>query len=138
MKRKSVVWILLLLSAVGSASGADMEAARQSLKNYGLAYCIDDRFPDPSDIKEDLGFAISIYAFTGAGMHAITQNVDTLEMLHNPYDATTDYIDSVYDNVAGVSKSTGKKIVWYACLHIFGSKEFDDFIKTQDEYIEHQ
>lgn len=136
MKRILAVW-LLIAGNMGSVAyaGGDITAARQSLKNYGLGYCIVNQFKNESDVKSDIESAIGAYSFMGSGMHTILQNEDTLETLHNPYDATTNFVFSMYEKTQASSKYTDKKVVFYACLDIYNSKAFDDFIKTQDTYI---
>ncbi|WP_150618137.1 hypothetical protein [Pseudomonas fluorescens] len=139
MKRILFLMFLVIGGICTTASAAvDVQAARLSLKNYGLAYCIANQFPDKSDVRDDIGIAIGIYGFMGSGMHTILQNEDTLETLHNPYDATSDYVFAAYDKVSAGSKYTDKKVVFYACLDVYNSKEFDAFIKTQDKYIRHE
>ncbi|AZD93812.1 MULTISPECIES: hypothetical protein [Pseudomonas] len=135
---KRILAVLLLTAGnMGSVAyaGIDVAAARQSLKNYGLGYCIVNQFKDESDVKSDIESAIGAYSFMGSGMHRILQNEDTLETLHNPYDATTDFVFSMYEETQASSKYTDKKVVFYACLDLYNSKAFDDFIKTQDPYI---
>lgn len=129
---------LFLATCFGSAAygSVDVVAARQSLKDYGLSYCIVNQFSDESDIKTDINLAIGAYGFMGKGMHAVLQNEDTLETLHNPYKATMDYVFSAYDKVSAGSKYSKKKMVFYACLKVYNSKEFDAFIKSQDKYIQ--
>ncbi|KAA5840118.1 hypothetical protein F2A38_19915 [Pseudomonas chlororaphis] len=136
MKRILAVW-LLIAGNMGSVAyaGGDITAARQSLKNYGLGYCIVNQFKNESDVKSDIESAIGAYSFMGSGMHTILQNENTLETLHNPYDATTNFVFSMYEKTQASSKYTDKKVVFYACLDIYNSKAFDDFIKTQDPYI---
>ncbi|NNB43693.1 hypothetical protein [Pseudomonas chlororaphis] len=135
---KRILAVLLLTAGnMGSVAyaGVDVAAARQSLKNYGLGYCIVNQFKDASDVKSDIESAIGAYSFMGSGTHSILQNEDTLETLHNPYDATTDFVSSMYEKTQASSKYTDKKVVFYACLDIYNSKAFDEFIKTQDPYI---
>ncbi|WDH33451.1 hypothetical protein [Pseudomonas chlororaphis] len=135
---KRILAVLLLTTGnMGSVAyaGVDVAAARQSLKNYGLGYCIVNQFKNESDVKSDIESAIGAYSFMGSGMHTILQNEDTLETLHNPYDATTDFVFSMYEKTQASSKYRDKKVVFYACLDIYNSKAFDDFIKTQDPYI---
>ncbi|AUG03206.1 hypothetical protein CXQ81_22205 [Pseudomonas sp. 09C 129] len=136
MKRILAVW-LLIAGNMGSVAyaGGDITAARQSLKNYGLGYCIVNQFKNESDVKSDIESAIGAYSFMGSGMHTILQNEDTLETLHNPYDATTNFVFSMYEKTQASSKYTDKKVVFYACLDIYNSKALDDFIKIQDPYI---
>ena len=135
---KRILAVLLLTAGnMGSVAyaGVDVAAARQSLKNYGLGYCIVNQFKDESDVKSDIESAIGAYSFMGSGMHTVLQNEDTLETRHNPYDATTNFVFSQYEKTQASSKHTDKKVVFYACLAIYNSKAFDDFIKTQDKYI---
>ena len=134
--RKTLALLLLVgFGAVSSAYGTEVAAARQFLKNYGLAHCIAHQFPEKSEVRDDIGIAIGMYSFVGGGMHTILQNEDTLETLHDPYAATADYIYSAYDSVSANSKHADKKVVFYACLDIYNSKELDRFIKDQDTYI---
>lgn len=136
--RRTLTFLLLVgLGTVSSAYGADRAAARLSLKNYALAHCIANQFSDKSDLRDDVGAAIGMYGFMGGGMHNMLQNEDTLETLHDPYAATDDYVSSVYDSVSANSKYRDKKVVFYACLKIYNSKELDRFVKSQDQYIRH-
>ncbi|GFM69763.1 hypothetical protein PSCICL_07550 [Pseudomonas cichorii] len=130
--------LFFLVAGFGNAAyGAlDVAAARQSLKDYGLSNCIVKQFSGESDIKSDIKLAIGAYGFMGGGMHTVLQNEDTLETLHNPYKVTMDYVFSAYDKVSAGSKYSKKKMVFYACLKVYNSKEFDAFIKSQDKYIQ--
>lgn len=132
---KLVFFLVSFLCAGNAAYGADIAAARQALKNYGLAHCIADQFPDKSAMRDDMGGAIGLYGFMGKGLHDILQDEDTLETRHNPYVATADYIASVYSGVPASSKYANKKVVFYACLDIYNAEAFDRFISTQDKYI---
>jgi len=137
MRRTLTFLLLVVLGTVSSAYGADIAAARLSLKNYALAHCIANQFSDKSDLRDDVGAAIGMYGFMGGGTHNILQNEDTLETLHDPYAATDDYVSSVYDSVSANSKYRDKKVVFYACLKIYNSKDLDRFVKSQDQYIRH-
>ncbi|AJO79648.1 hypothetical protein [Pseudomonas sp. MRSN 12121] len=136
MKRMLAV-LLLTAGQLGSVAyaGVDVAAARQSLKNYGLGYCIVNQFKAKSDLKRDIESAIGGYSFMGNGMHSIQQNEDTLETLHDPYEATTDFVSSLYEKTQANSKHRDRKVVFHACLAIYNAQAFDDFIKTQDPYI---
>jgi len=135
MRKKSALLLLVFFGLASSAYGADIAAARLSLKNYALAHCIANQFSDKSDLRDDIGSAIGMYGFMGGGMHNILQNEDTLETLHDPYAATEDYVSSAYDSVSANSKYRDKKVVFYACLKIYNSKDLDRFVKAQDKYI---
>jgi hypothetical protein len=135
MREKLAFLLLFVFGTVSPAYGADTATARQSLKNYGLAHCIADQFPDKSDIRDDIGATIGIYSFVGGGMHTILQDEDTLETLHDPYTATAHYVTSIYNSASATSKHTNKKIVFYACLEIYNSKGLDFFVRSQDRYI---
>ncbi|WP_065258324.1 hypothetical protein [Pseudomonas bananamidigenes] len=127
-----------ILGISGSAlSGeAEVNSARVSLKNYGLANCISNQFKSESDIKSDLGLAIGAYSAMGKGQHVILQNEDTLEVTHDPYAETEKYMAGAYLKTSSTSKQTGKNIVFYSCLEIYNSPEFDAFIKSQDQYLQ--
>jgi hypothetical protein len=135
MRKKSALLLLVFFGLASSAYGADIAAARLSLKNYALAHCIANQFSDKSDLRDDIGSAIGMYGFMGGGMHNILQNEDTLETLHDPYAATENYVSSAYDSVSANSKYRDKKVVFYACLKIYNSKDLDRFVKAQDKYI---
>lgn len=136
MKRLSLA--LCLMAGVGPAGAQDLAAARQSLKNYGLAYCMARQFPERSAMGEDVGHAIGMYGVMGGGLHQVLQDEDTLTTLHDPYDATTDYVFKAYDQVAANSKYRPGKVVLHACLQVYNSRAFDRFIRTQDSYIRQQ
>ncbi|WP_122318510.1 hypothetical protein [Pseudomonas cichorii] len=136
MRQILLALLFFMVGAGNTAYGeADVAAARLSLKNYGLSYCIAKQFPNDSDIRADISLAIGTYGVMGSGMHDVLQNEETLETIHNPYKATMDYVFSAYDKVSAGSKYSKKKMVFYACLAVYNSPEFDEFIKTQDKYI---
>jgi hypothetical protein len=114
----------------------DVNSARTSLKNYGLANCISNQFKSDSDIKSDLELAIGAYSVMGKGQHAILQNEDTLEVTHDPYADTEKYMADAYMKTSSTSKQSGKNIVFYSCLGIYNSPAFDAFIKSQDQYLQ--
>lgn len=128
---------LLSLTAVCSAAQATsaVDAARQSLKNYGLAHCLAERFTEPSAMRQDVGHALGMYGVLGAGRYDVQQNEDTLEILHDPYTATSDYVAAAYEHASGRSQYRRDKVVLHACLEVYNSRAFDAFIQTQDRYI---
>lgn len=126
---------ILGVSANAISSELDVNDARISLKNYGLANCISNQFKGDSDIKSDLGLAIGAYSAMGKGQHAISQNEDTLEISHDPYAETEKYMREAYAKLSSVSKQSGEKIVFYSCLEIYNSPAFDSFITSQDPYV---
>jgi len=137
MKFQLFVAISILgTSATALSSEAKVNAARISLKNYGLANCISNQFKSDSDIKSDLGLAIGAYSAMGKGQHAISQNEDTLEVIHDPYAETEKYVTEAYTKASSTSKQSGRNIVFYSCLEIYNSPAFDAFIKSQDQYLQ--
>ena len=68
--------------------------------------------------------------------HAILQNEDTLEVIHDPYVETEKYVADAYAKTSSTSKQSGKNIVFYSCLEIYNSPAFDAFIKSQDQYLQ--
>ncbi|MFJ2287995.1 hypothetical protein ACIOUF_16820 [Pseudomonas iridis] len=132
--------LIIALSVLGAsgnalASKVDVNSARTSLKNYGLANCISNQFKNQSDIKSDIGLAIGAYSAMGKGQHAISQNEDTLEVIHDPYAKTEKYMTDAYVKDSSTSKQSGKNVVFYSCLEIYNSSAFEAFIKSQDAYI---
>jgi len=71
----------------------------------------------------------------GKGQHLIIQNEDTLEVTHDPYAETEKYMNNAYTKTSSVSKHSDKKMVFYGCLEVYNSKEFNAFIKSQDQYL---
>lgn len=67
MRKKSALLLLAFFGLASSAYGADIAAARLSLKNYALAHCIANQFSDKSDLRDDIGSAIGMYGFMGGG-----------------------------------------------------------------------
>lgn len=137
MKFQLFIAVGILGASVNAFSNeANLTTARVSLKNYGLANCISNQFKSESDIKSDLGLAIGAYSVMGKGQHAILQNEDTLEVIHDPYVETEKYVADAYAKTSSTSKQSGKNIVFYSCLDIYNSPAFDAFIKSQDQYLQ--
>ncbi|AZC95290.1 hypothetical protein [Pseudomonas chlororaphis] len=134
MTRWFAAFCLCLLCSF-AVNAADLPKAREMLKNYGLANCIDSQFKEPSAIKEDISLAIGAYSFMGKGMHMIVQNEDTQEVLHDPYAATEKFILDAYQKTSALSKHSDQKMVFYGCLDVYNSQAFDAFVRTQDQYV---
>lgn len=130
-----VVLALLLVSGQALSAGINIDKARETLKDYGLANCISSQFKNESDIKSDIGLAIGAYSSMGKGQHLIIQNEDTLEVTHDPYAETEKYMRNAYAKTSSLSKHSDKKMVFYGCLEVYNSKEFDAFIQSQDQYL---
>ncbi|VVP17661.1 hypothetical protein PS898_03662 [Pseudomonas fluorescens] len=135
MRNLIVIFSTLLFSTQALSDNTHTQEARQSLKNYGLGHCILKQFDEKTAIEEDISLSVSAYSFMGKGMHTVLQNEETLETLHDPYKETREYIYNAYTKTSARSKHSDKKIVFYACLKVFNSVQFDDFITTQDKYI---
>lgn len=105
------------------------------LKNYGLSHCILKSFNEDSALEKDIGLSAGAYSFMGKGMHTVVQNEDTLQVLHDPYRETRNYVLEAYDQTASNSKYSNSKVVFHGCLEVYNSEAFDRFIKTQDPYI---
>ncbi len=116
-------------------TAADLPKAREMLKNYGLANCIDSQFKEQSPIKDDISLAIGAYHFMGKGMHRIVQNEDTQETLHDPYASTEKFILDAYQKTSALSQHSSQKMVFYGCLEVYNSQELDTFVRTQDQYV---
>ncbi|MGV8886873.1 MAG: T6SS amidase immunity protein Tai4 family protein [Pseudomonas sp.] len=136
MTRSRIILLaLLLMSGRAISAQVDIDKARETLKDYGLANCISRQFKGESEIKSDIGLAIGAYSSMGKGQHRIIQNEDTLEVTHDPYAETEKYMRNAYAKTSSVSKHSDKKMVFYGCLEVYNSKELDAFIKSQDQYL---
>ena len=130
-----IVLALLLVAERAISAEIDIDKAREVLKDYGLANCISSQFKGESEIKSDIGLAIGAYSSMGKGQHLIIQNEDTLEVTHDPYAETEKYMRDAYAKTSSVSKHSDKKMVFYGCLEVYNSREFDAFIQSQDQYL---
>ncbi|MBU0525588.1 MULTISPECIES: hypothetical protein [Pseudomonas fluorescens group] len=135
MRIPAISFLCLLYSGFVVSNEQHTEEARQSLKNYGLSHCILKPFNEKSALEKDIGLTAGAFSFMGKGMHTILQNEDTLQVLHDPYKETTDYILTAYNQTSSNSKHLNQKMVFYGCLEVYNSVAFDRFIKTQDRFI---
>jgi hypothetical protein len=86
-------------------------------------------------LEKDIALSANAYSFMGKGMHTILQNEDTLQVLHDPYKQTRNYVSAAYEQTPSNSKHSNKKVVFLGCLKVYNSEAFNRFIKTQDAYI---
>lgn len=137
MKNVTVSGCLLaaLLIPQTQAFAATIEQARTSLKNYGFVRCLDTAYQDSQQLDENLAAASGAYHYMGRGAHFIQQNEETLDVTHDPYQATADFIAKAYPNTSAHTQSQGHKNPLIACLIIYNSVEYSDFIAGQDAYI---
>lgn len=135
MRIPAISFLCLLYSGFVVSNEQHTEEARQSLKNYGLSHCILKPFKEKSALEKDIGLTAGAFSFMGKGMHTILQNEDTLQVLHDPYKETTDYVLTAYNQTSSNSKHSSQKMVFYGCLEVYNSVAFDRFIKTQDRFI---
>lgn len=134
---KTLLLSALLMSgcATGLADTAN-DDARQSLKNYGLTRCLLEALPDqPSVLREDLASASHAYHFMGKGAHQILQDEDTMDILHDPYQDTRNFVADRYAADDSPMKVGNGNSAFHACLAIYNSTEFDQFIRGQDAYL---
>ncbi|MHC3825913.1 hypothetical protein [Pseudomonas sp. G3-19] len=131
-----IIYLFSLLSPyLALADETHIEQARQSLKNYGLSHCILKPFNERSALEKDIALSANAYSFMGKGMHTILQNEDTLQVLHDPYKETRNYVLAAYEQKPSNSKYSNEKVVFFGCMKVYNSEAFDRFIKTQDAYI---
>jgi hypothetical protein len=134
--RQPIIFSLCLICSMQAPAGENhITQARQMLKNYGLSQCILAPFNERSALEKDIELSAAAYSFMGNGMHAIRQNEDTLQVLHDPYKATRDYVFAAYAKTPSNSKHSNTKVVFHGCLAVYNSEAFDSFINTQDAYI---
>ncbi|MDI2143011.1 MULTISPECIES: hypothetical protein [unclassified Pseudomonas] len=135
MYRRIIFFLCLLGSWHAFADEKHTEQARQNLKNYGLSHCILAPFKEQSALEKDIGLSAGAYSFMGKGLHTVVQNEDTLEVVHDPYKETENYVLAAYDQTSSANQLSNRKAVFYACLEVYNSQAFDSFIKTQDAYV---
>ena len=134
--RYLIICLFSLLSPyLALADETHIEQARQTLKNYGLSHCILKPFNERSALEKDIALSANAYSVMGKGMHSILQNEDTLQVLHDPYKETRNYVLTAYEQTPSTSIYSNEKVVFLACLKVYNSEAFDSFIKTQDRYI---
>ncbi|MFN3579603.1 MAG: hypothetical protein ACK4VV_03925 [Pseudomonas sp.] len=90
---------------------------------------------EESALREDLASASRAYHFMGHGPHQILQDEDSLETLHDPYQETRSFVLSRYAATGSPMKTGDGKSAFHACLAIYNSAEFDQFVRTQDAYL---
>ncbi|MEO3726428.1 hypothetical protein ABHN98_17930 [Pseudomonas syringae] len=133
---RRIIALLCLPGSLHAFAGEEhTEQARQNLKNYGLSRCILAPFKERSALEKDIGLSAGAYSFMGKGLHTAVQNEDTLQVVHDPYKETENYVLAAYDQTPSASQHSNRKVVFYACLEVYNSHAFDSFIKTQDAYI---
>jgi len=133
---RRIIALLCLPGSLHAFAGEEhTEQARQNLKNYGLSRCILAPFKERSALEKDIGLSAVAYSFMGKGLHTAVQNEDTLQVVHDPYKETENYVLAAYDQTPSASQHSNRKVVFYACLEVYNSHAFDSFIKTQDAYI---
>lgn len=136
MTRSFIAFLLISVIAANPAYADSHTAqARQYLKNYALANCIADQFPENSALKADVEHAIDTYGATGKGMHKVLKDKETLALIHDPYIETKNYMLAAYKYTPAATTPPNTKIVFYACLRAYKTEKLDTFIKTQDAYI---
>ncbi|MEH6564396.1 MAG: hypothetical protein V7756_03620 [Halopseudomonas sp.] len=114
---------------------ATTEQARSSLKNYGFVRCLDAAYRDSQPLDDDLAAAGAAYHYMGSGAHFIQQDEEILDVTHDPYQSTAEFIARVYPTTHAQTQSQERKNPMIACLSIYNSIEYDDFIRRQDAYI---
>jgi hypothetical protein len=134
--RYLIICLFSLLSPyLALADETHIEQARQTLKNYGLSHCILKPFNERSALEKDIALSANAYSVMGKGMHSILQNEDTLQVLHDPYKETRNYVLAAYEQTPSNSKYSNEKVVFLACLKVYNSDAFNSFINSQDGYI---
>ena len=135
MRTMMLVALLISGCATGHADNST-EEARQSLKNYGLSRCLLEALPEEDSVlRKDLTSASRAYHFMGNGAHQILQNEETLDTLHDPYLETRNFVLSRYSGAGSPMKTSEGNSAFHACLAIYNSAEFDQFVRTQDAYL---
>ncbi|MDT6920549.1 hypothetical protein [Pseudomonas atacamensis] len=117
--RYLIICSLSLLSPyLALADETHIEQARQTLKNYGLSHCILAPFNEQSALRKDIALSANAYSFMGNGLHSILQNEDTLQVLHDRYKATRNYVYAASEQTPSISKHSKSHFVFYGCLEV--------------------
>lgn len=149
MKRLfTVLCISLSLFSYSMTRDEFTEETRNQMGRFGLFTCIGRYLPKKEyekdqlptyygeDIHEMIRKGMQSYGLFG-GRYDIVQNEDTLAIIYNPYDAVYEYIVGLsYKKVKNLKLDmTYNPLV--ACMHAYDSKEYKDFIKSMDIYIDY-
>ncbi|WP_325890889.1 hypothetical protein [Grimontia sp. NTOU-MAR1] len=114
-------------------SGQILEA-RNNLKDYALVSCLIAIDPE-SKLAKDLNFTKRALSFMGKGDYRIVQNADTFETENDPYTEAVNILISEANRSIGYMKD-GSSSRTYGCFNAAKSDVFDEFIVSQDEFIE--
>ncbi len=125
---------LFVTSGLSAAGTLKVEEARQGLKDYALAGCLKRLEPKQTQLADDLGRMMGTLHFMGKGAHQIIQNEDTFETVHDPYQESFQYLTDLSAQYKGNMKNG--MITWsMGCITAYRSDQFNEFIRSQDQYI---
>ena len=114
--------LVLLTSLSGLSHAARIDEARQSLKKWGMAYCLSSAGSNAA-VKEEAGKAMGAYFQLGRHddekAYANIRKFISTELLSNPR----------------VSKQDGHVVALVSCLDILESKSFLLIVRKQDKYV---
>jgi len=127
--------LALLFTPQLQALAMTVAQARVSLRGYGFVRCLDAAYANNQRLAEDLAAARGAYHYLSNGAHFIEQNEDTLDITHDPYQATVDFIAKAYSKTAAHTKTQRRMNPLVACLTIYNSIEYSEFIAGQEGYI---
>lgn len=119
---KQFVLALLLYGISASGSANNTNDARQTLKKWGMAYCVGELAYTPAlkiEASETMG------AYFQLGDHAS----------ESAYIHVRSYVDKELRSRIIVSKESGKPMPIVRCLDIFDSAKYIAMIRQQDRYI---
>lgn len=133
--RYLIIFLLSLLNPCLALGEIHIEQARQALKNYGLSHCVLAPFNEQSALRTDIAVSADAYSFMGNGLHSILQNEDTLQVLHDRYKATRNYVYAASEQTPSISKTLEKPFRFLWVPGGLNSEAFDSFIKTQDRHV---
>ena len=133
--KQLIVILAVALSSVACASTPEkVQQSRQSLSSYALAQCLHEAYPQEPRFTADAKQAAGAWHFMGRGQHRIVQDEQTLDVLHDPYAAVSEYILKRSVREPAVMKR-GAENSFASCLQILWSSNFEALVREQDRYI---
>lgn len=100
-----------------------------------MTRCLREALPEEQSVlREDLASASRAYHFMGKGAHQILHDEDNMDTRHAPYLDTRNFVVDRYAADCSPMKAGTGNSAFHACLAIYNSAEFDQFIHTQDAY----
>ena len=125
---------LLACATSQISANPNLEAARHSLRDYGLARCLLAAWPDDSPARDDVAAASRALHYMNMGRHQIKQNQDTLEVTHDPYQIIDSFVREAYAERAARMKD-GSENALLGCLAVYRLEELERLVVALDGFV---